>query len=521
MSVSAQQTRPKLIVNIVISQMRYDLLERFDKGFENGGFKRFAMHGTTFTDATYNYAQTNTPSGLATITTGANPSMHGVVSRRWIDYISNRTVSLIDDRNAIGIDAEAGTGKFSPVNLVVPTVGDKLKEEYATSRVITVAADPTSAVVMGGTSSEVYWLDPKRSSWTTSTYYMSSLPDWVSKYNSLRVGDAFRDKKWSMLHHKEKYANTQASIIMDSSQVKVRRFPLLDLLKKKSYSQQYAPVLNTPDGNTLVKEFVKQVLIYENIGKNETPDILNVCFDSPRFIAEAYGPASIELEDMYYRLDRDLSDLIDYIFIQRKENDVVIMLTADHGSSDAYDSPKIPRDRFNAEQFIALCEGFMRAQYGEGEWIIDFIDRQLYLNRSHIFQNGLILEQVQKNLAAFALQCRGVSHVMSSTTLTSNYFGGGFANKIQNSFYQKRSGDLYVNLLPDWIVEQEGSRAEAGSMYQYDTHVPLMLLGGGVAKQTIRTKTDMTSLAPTIAHILHIGAPAASEGSVIYNITTH
>lgn len=509
--------RPKLVVNIVVSGMRYDMLQRFCRNFSPDGFNRFVSQGITCTNAYYSYAQTITPSSLATMTTGANPEINGVVSPYWYNYSSSKKESLIEDPSVLGIDAEAKRGNYSPRKLVVETLGDRLVENYPKSQVITIAANPLSAIVMGGFESKTYWLDTKRLMWTSSTYYCKELPYWVKKYNSKRIDNDYDNFNWDLSRHKESYVNTKKCSSKDGDK-KMGFAALVDSSKKSAQQENYLPLLNTPNGNDVVFDFAKQIITYETIGKDDNCDILNICFDTPRYIGELYGPNSLEVEDMYYRFDKSLADFMTFLFAQYKNNQVLMVLTSDHGCSDSYEGSKISRDRFNADQFVAFCNGFLRAKYGDGDWVLGFVNRQLYLNRGLIYQNNIRLEDVQRNLASFCLQVRGVAQAVTSVALTQNYFASGALSKIQHSFFAKRSGDLYIGLLPGWIEEHNYVKAQSGSMYSYDTHVPLMMLGCGMAKKEVTTRVDMCAIAPTLARIIDVSKPMAAETAPIEDV---
>ena len=475
--------KPRLIVNIVVSQMRYDFLSRFENGFGEGGFKRFMREGTSYEESYYNFMQTTTPATLATLTTGANPSIHGVVSDYWIDYTTGRKVALIDDRTTRGLDCDDGRGCYSNENLVVPTFADALKDYSPESRVVTVACDPMSAVVMGGHTSDVYWIDDSRCSWATSTAYKAMLPRWVSDYNDERYNASFLNYKWTLLNDKDVYVNRRYSRlepVKASEQVAKKRGVLSRIFTKPTISRDYDKILTTPAGNTIVFEFARRAIMNEQLGGDEVTDVLNICLDAPRYIGELYGPESMEVEDMFYRLDSDLEQFLGFVFAQfDSTEEVLVVLSSDHGSSDSYDLGDEPRERFNPRQFAVILNSFMIAQWGAGDWVIDYVDRQLYLNRNLIYSNNLNLEEVQNRVAAFALQFRGVSHVMTSTAMQNSYFGASYAQMMQNSFYPRRSGDLTINLMAGWIEEREDdeTRSRSGSMYGYDTHVPMLWLG--------------------------------------------
>lgn len=506
---------PRLIVNIVVSQMRYDFLSRFEHGFGEGGFRRFFNEGTVYDESYYNFMQTTTPAALATLTTGANPSTHGITSAYWIDYTTGREVSLAVDTTVRGLDCDEGRGCYSDANITVPTFGDALLDYSPESRVITLACDPVSAVVMGGERSDVYWIDADRCSWATSTAYKYLLPEWVVKYNEERFGAGFLNYDWTLFRDNEIYVNRRYSRlepVRNTEEPNKKRSFLSRIFTRPTISREYDQILQTPAANTIVFDFAKRAVIHEKLGADDATDVLNICLDAPRYIGELYGPESMEVEDTFYRLDADLEEFLSFVFAQVDDpSQVLVVLTSDHGSSDSYDIGEDSRKRFNPSQFCVILNSFMIAQWGQGDWVVDYVDRQVYLNRNLIYERNLNLEDIQNRVAAFALQFRGISHVMTSTAMQNSYFGASYAQMMQNSFYPRRSGDLTINLMAGWIEDREGIRSLSGSMYGYDTHVPLMWLGGGVpAGVRVYRSVDMCSVAPTLARLVHIGRPIAS-----------
>lgn len=515
---SAAAIKPKLVVNIVVSQMRYDYMTRFERNFGAGGFRQFLDNGLVFADARYNFMQTITPATLATITTGADPSMHGVVSTRWIDYTNNNIMTLIACPDSRGVGCDYGIGAYSPRNLTAPTIGDRLRQEDPGSKVITIAIDPVSAVVMGGLDGQAYWMDNTRGTWISSTAYMNALPGWAERYNDLRIASQYIEYSWMPVKARHLYANSSNSIFDAQGSARQQRTATYDFLLRAGIYGDYEKVFHTPAGNSLVGEFARQAIINEALGKDEHTDILNLCFDSPRYAGQLFGSESMEVEDMFYRMDTELAEFLTFLYGQVDPQEVVVVLTSDHGASDSYDHNGQERERFNANQFRVIVNGFMNAQYGPGDWVIDYCDRQLYLNRDLIYRSGLNITDVQNRVAAFVLQFRGVSHVLSATALQMSSFSGIYAEKMQNSFYPKRSGDLTINLMPGWIEEREGLRSDSGSMYEYDTHVPLMILANRFYGQKVLRPVDMRDLAPSLARIMQISRPIAAEGEAIEEV---
>lgn len=521
-SASAQMgAKPKLVVNIVISQMRANYMDRFQDNFSADGFRRFMDQGAYFTDAHYNYMQTNTAAGLATLSTGTNPDGHGIVAEDWIDFTTNNPVNLIADPSVTGLDCDAGVGCYSPLNLTAATLGDRLKESDAKSKVVSIAATPVSAIVSGGHTADVFWMDAGRGHWISSTYYFKQLPTWVTAYNKQNLFAPFMERSWEPSKTLEGYKNSEHSVI-DFTPAKTGFFskPFFrkvgSIFKKDDDKFDAAALLYTPFGNSLTTQFAREAIVGEELGKDDHTDLLTIVYDTPRLIGEHFGPRSIELEDMYYKLDTELGILTDYLLAQFKPGEVVVVLTSDHGTSDTYkEDSRVPMGRFNAEQFKMIMNGFLSAQFEPGNWVIDYHDRQLYLNRSIIYSYGFNLAEVQTRAATFALQFRGVNGALSSTSMQNGYFGGGFGEKIQNSFYPKRSGDIVINLMPGWIEEDTAKVSLSGSLYDYDTHVPLMFFGANIPAQRIGRNVTMTGVTPTLARIMQITVPNASTGSVL------
>ena len=286
--------------------------------------------------------------------------------------------------------------------------------------------------------------------------------------------------------------------------------------KKNSAITPYDMMAFSPAGNSAILAFAKQVVGKNEMGKDEITDILNIVLDTPRGVSSHFGPESVEYEDMLYRLDLDLADFITFILAQVASPDqVVITLSSDHGTSPSFDSPGKEQERFNTMQAEVITNAFIGAKYGNGQWILGYIDRALYLNHNLIYEKGLSIADLQQEVATFVMQLRGIAHATSAEAMRSSYFGSGYGRKIQNGFYPRRSGDVIINLMPGWIEEKPAMRSTSGSMYLYDTQVPLIIYGGGISAKKIDTKVDMTSLATTLARIMGINPPSAAEGEIL------
>ena len=517
-SMAMAQTEPRLVVNIVISSMGADDLDRYADNFSSAGLRRIINGGQRFTNASYDYMQTTTPVSLATLSTGATPSIHGVVADRWFDYVGNKEVSLIEDRKEQSVNYSGGSGSYSPRNLVAQTLSDALAQQHPDSHIATIAVEPLSAIVMAGRSGKVYWMETLQSSWTTSSYYSKELPKWIVDYNYQDQNEEYAIKRWTSLLPYDNYHNSQVSVVeglqskTNKRIIHVQETPLA----KGTMDDIYYQMCYTPAGNSAMLAFAREVVVHNKMGGDAVPDMLNIVLDTPRLISNRFGPESVEYEDMLYRLDRDLESFLSFLSTQvAAPEQLLIVLTSDHGTSPSYNATEEVRERFNVRQAEVITNAFIGSIYGNGDWILGCIDRAIYLNHNLIMDKGLSLEKIQNDVATFVMQLRGVSQAVTAESMRGSYFGSGYGRKIQNGFYPRRSGDVVLNLMPEWIEEREQTRSMSGSMYRYDTQVPLIIYGAGCKAQLRNDKIDMTSLAATQAEILGIMAPSAAEGEEI------
>lgn len=511
-----ESVKPRLVVNIVVSSMHANDLTHYADNFTNGGFARLMGEGAWFTNASFDYMQTTTPVSLATISTGAMPSVHGVVADRWFEYIGNKQISLIDDSKEQSINYSSGSGTYSPRQLTAETIGDALAEYNPQSIIRTIAVEPTSAIIMAGHAGEAYWMENLQTDWTTSSYYTKELPRWISEYNRSDCNDELMYKSWTPLLNIDKYHNSQLICInIEKNNSKKKLQTLVDEkpLATGALIDVYEQMCYTPAGNTALFAFAKQTIIKNEMGQDEEVDMLNIVLDTPRLMSGRYGVESIEYEDMLYRLDRDLEEFLTFTLAQVTDpREVIVTLCSDHGTSPAYNSQGKELERFNVRQAEVITNAFIGSQHGNGDWVLGVIDNAIYLNHNLIYEKGLSIADMQYDVATFVMQLRGVAHAISAEALRSSYFGSGYGRKIQNGFYPRRSGDVIINLMPGWITEENNIRSKSGSMYRYDTHVPLLIYGGGVNAAKHTEKVDMTSLATTLAQMLHISTPSAAEG---------
>ncbi len=504
--VEIQAARPRLVINIVAGSMRAEDMGRYAHNFSREGLGRLLTGGAVFNDSRYDYQQTTLPVSLATLSTGALPSTHGIIGERWYDYTSNRPVYLLS--NLVNP---------RPDELIAPTLSETLLRHAPGSHSLTVALDPVSAIVMNGRGGSAFWMN-EQCEWATSRSYAEELPQWIVRSNREKYNLSYAQEEWNTMLDADKYVNTRHWDIKLSLKKHSRNDRKQNTEGRLDPSNDFERICYTPAGNTAVFGFAKQAIVKYHLGEDDTPDILNICLDSAQRITEAYGPESVEVEDMIYRLDNDLADFLTFVLAQHKEEEVVVVFTAAHGSSPSFEEDVRRSTRFNTRQFEVIVNGFLNVRYGNGNWVLACENKCLWLNHNLIYERGLNLSEVQNEVAIFAMQFSGVSHALAASAMRTSYFGSGYARKLQNSFYPRRSGDVILNLMPGWIEEKERCWSVSGSMYGYDTQVPLIFFGGGIAPQRIARRIDLTSVAPTLSHLMGITEPAASEGVVLDEI---
>lgn len=517
--------KPRLVINITIEGMRYDYLLRFAHQMSADGFLKLINGGALCQRAMYDYMGNNAVAGVATIVTGTSPSSHGVVANHWFDYTTGEKISLTFDKTVRTVGADELDARVSPRNMIASTIGDCIKGVSPRSKVFSVALEPASAVVGGGFLADgAYWVSPRDGKMVSSSYYVESLPDWVTAFNDKGLAESYCGERWRVSRRANDYYNVmRKDISVDTSALN------FDFLTRKKYD--YSRLIVSPGGNALVKDFAVQTIIAEDLGSDQSTDFLNLVFNTPMRTAEKYGVNSMEVEDIYYRLDMEIAAFISFVESRVGRQNMLVVLTSSHGSSDpVIESSPIPAGRFNAEQFSILINGFLGAQLahripaakasslsGDPRWVLKFNNNQLYLNRTRIFEAGLSLSMVQQLVADFAIQFRGVAETITATTMQGGQFWQGTQAMAQRGYFARHSGDVALNLLPGWIVQSD-KLSHTGSAYIYDTHVPLIFYGGGVARQVIERDVKIEDIASTLTHIVGVTPPNASTGTLITEI---
>lgn len=516
------QTKPKLIVGIVIDQMRYDYLTRFYDRYSDNGFKRLLNQGFSLENAHYNLIPTYTAVGHSSIYTGTTPSNHGIIGNNWYDKFLKKSIYCVDDDNYQTIGNNSNDGRKSPSRMQTTTVTDQLKlAQNMNGKTIGIALKDRSAILPAGhTANAAYWYYGKdKGDFISSSFYMDALPEWVINFNNTNKSSEYLQKPWTTLYDINTYTN---SIIDDNIYEKkfkgetTTAFPH-DIPNLKEKNGNLDILKGIPAGNSFTTDFAKAAIIGENLGKSKYTDFLAVSYSSTDYVGHQFGPASKEIEDTYLRLDKDLADLFSFLDQQIGTDKYTVFLTADHAvvNVPAYlQSLKIPAHYLDTKQFRDDILSITQKYFNSKELIENVSNYQIFLDKKKIESLGLDKNKVADKIAEEIVNFNGIYKAVTAKTLQTTYFSEGIMNSLQNGYNQKYSGDVLMIPFPATLTSGRTGTSH-GSGYSYDTHVPILFYGNGIKQGVSKKRYHITDIAPTIANLLKIEAPNSSSGKII------
>jgi predicted AlkP superfamily pyrophosphatase or phosphodiesterase len=513
--------KPKLVIGIVVEQMRFDQLEKFRDRLSDGGIRRLINEGTYYKNASYDYTLTQSAPGHATISTGAEPSVHGITSDSWYLPLKNEMIYCTQDNTVNPAGGSFEAGLHSPVNLLSSTFSDELKmASNGRSKVFSIGLRESSSILSAGHSADcAYWYDNNTGTWMSSTWYRDSLPAWVNDFNAMRITDSYLNQSWTLLRNIEDYSDCLPDSNKYESGFNGLTFFPYDLKKMSSkgminIKRDYSLLRETPFGNSFTKDFAIRLIREEGLGKDDITDFLSVNFASTDYIGHRFGPSSFETGDAIYRLDRDIEQILKYLNDSIGKKNVLVYFTAAHGVSEipqVLEKNKVPTGYFRQTEAIQLLKSYLNAVYGQGDWVKGYYEKQIFLNRILIEDAKIPLEDIQKKIARFLVQFSGVASAYPFTAFEANDFSNGYLKKIMNGFTPLRSGDIIITLNPGWI-EKNDYVTNHNSPYEYDSHVPLIWFGWTINRAAVTRKVSMTDIAATLSSLCKVPYPNACTG---------
>jgi predicted AlkP superfamily pyrophosphatase or phosphodiesterase len=519
--------KPKLVIGIVVEQLRYDQLEKFRDRFSENGMRRLLNEGTYFKNTSYNYMLTQAAPGHATIATGTEPSSHGITSDSWYLPLRNEMIYCTQDNTVNPVGGSFEAGLHSPINLLASTFSDEL--EMATNgkaKVFSIGLRESSAILSSGHSGTgVYWYDNITGTWMSSTWYMDSLAAWVNDFNALRLTDSYLNNPWTLL----KSVTTYSDCLPDTNSFEagfngISWFPY-DLKKMSTKGlintkRDYSLLRETPFGNSFTKDFAIRLIQEEGLGKDDITDFLAINFSSTDYIGHRFGPSSVETGDAILRLDKDIEQLLNYLNDSIGKKNVLIYFTSAHGISEipaVLEKSRIPTGYFKQTEALQLLKSYLNAVYGQGDWVKGYYEKQIFLNRVLIEDAKIQLEDIQKKVSRFLVQFSGVASAYPYTVFEANDFSNGHLKKIVNSFTPQRSGDIIITLNPGWVEKSEYV-TNHNSPYEYDSHVPLIWYGWTVNRASVTRKVSITDIAATLSSLCKVPFPNACTGEPLIEL---
>ncbi|WP_221031169.1 alkaline phosphatase family protein [Actomonas aquatica] len=517
---------PRLVVGIVVDQMRYDYLTRFQGALGEGGFKRLMREGTQFRSMHYNYAPTGTGPGHAAIWSGAYPATSGISNNDFYDHQLGHEVYCVEDASVTPVGTDAEEGRRSPHRLLVTTVGDELK--LATNnraKVLAISLKDRASVLPGGHFADAaFWFDATTGRFVSSSHYLEELPYWVSDYNGSGRADALMHKPWVLRDEAATYTESLPDDNPFEEPFKGTAAPVFphDLSAVTPDPREpFKPLATSPWGNVMVRELAQAALEHTDIGRDDTPDVLAVSFSATDYIGHRFSPTSLEVEDTYRRLDDDLAALLETIDATVGLEHTVVFLTSDHGvsfnssflrSRGMASARTLDKGAFLSGINAALAEHYSAVD--TSTWVAELYKGQIVLDRRAIRVAGYDLEEVSEVLRDRLLEMDGVVDAMTAAELREGALQSGYRALLRRGAHRTRSGDVFAVFAPGSVFGYAHGGAGHSEPFSYDTHAPFLIAGPGIAAGAeVYERVAITQIAPTISALLKINEPAgAFEG---------
>ena len=515
------QDRPKLVVGIVVDQMKMEYLYRFSNDFSSDGFQRLMNNGYVFQNVQYNYMPTYTGPGHASIYTGTTPATHGIVGNDWFSRKTGKEMYCTDDATVKTVgDGTKAEGEMSPRNLLSTTITDELR--LATNfrgKVIGMSLKDRGAILPAGHFANWAFWYSKTGAFISSTFYGATLPDWVTDFNNEKHYMPYINKGWELLKPAATYDESLADDNLYEGKLNGAK-PVFPYNLKEMYEKNDAGIIRaTPFGNDLLEEFAKKAIEKEALGKDENTDFLTVSFSSTDYVGHNLGPRSMELQDTYLRLDLTIADFLNYLDKTVGKGNYLVFLTADHAGAE--NAKFLSDNKYNVtniepKEIKAALKKFSTDTFGD-DVLLNYSNFNLFFNREIIKTKGLDLQKVKQAFKDFLMTQDQVKRVYTEEEILAATGNDFYLNFIAKGYDPIQDGDLVVLDKPGYI-EYGATGTSHGTAYTYDTHVPLIFYGWNIKKGETHDRKEITQIAPTLAQKLKVAFPNGTEAKVLVEI---
>ncbi len=522
---STSTDAPKLVVGVVVDQMRYDYLTKYINHYSENGFKRLVREGYNLENAHYNFIPTKTAVGHASIFTGATPADHGIIANDWYDRFESKSIYCVDDFNFETIGASSG-GQKSPRRMQTTTLADQLNlDQNFRGKVIGIAIKDRSSILPAGhTANAAYWFQGgDLGHFISSSYYLEELPKWVREFNAENRANAYLDKGWDTYSPIETYVESTADNNSYEGAFNGKEkavFPY-DLKTLKEFNGNLDLIKKTPFGNSITTDFALAAITQEKLGKGDFIDFISISYSSTDYVGHQFGVDSKEVQDTYVRMDREIERLLNHLDKEVGKGKYTLFLTADHAAVRVPNYLKdnnIPAGYVSNSDLKSFIDDLIQNKFKVGGLVENISNEQIFLNRKKILTKSLDLGEIADFIAQELVNFPTVYKAISGNNLQKSYIGDDILGRLQRGYNQKYSGDiLYINM-PSYI-SYGPTGSTHGSGYNYDTHIPMVFFGNGIKSGgNSKEYYPIIDLVPTISRNLDISLPNGSSGKIISEV---
>lgn len=518
--MSAQPARPKLVVGLVVDQMRWDYLYRYMPRYGEGGFKRLLNEGFSCENTRIPYVPSVTAIGHSSIYTGSVPSITGIAGNNFVK--DGQKVYCTDDATVKGVGSDSKAGMMSPRNMWTTTIGDELRlATNGRAKVVGVALkDRASILPAGHTPNGAYWFDDETGRFITSTYYTDKLPKWVEDFNRKGLPKKYLSEAWNTLYPADSYTQSTADATNYESGIKdgvsaTLPLDLPGLFKKYGYNI----IRNTPFGNSLTFDMAKAAIEGEALGDDDDTDLLAVSCSSTDYIGHQVGTNAVETEDTYLRLDQQIAGFLEYLDQKVGKGNYLLFLSADHGAMNNAQflaDHNIPAGNLEADEACDRLNQALGKAYPEAAGMVaEVMNYQVFFDKKAIEEKHLDFQKIKDITVKALKEMPEVLYACDEEKVTDAVIPQEVKERIINGYNRERSGSVQIVLKPDFFMHgMKGT--DHGAWNPYDTHIPLVFMGWGIEHGATTRECRMTDIAPTIAAMLHIQAPNGCVGQPIF-----
>ena len=515
----AEVTRPKLVVGLVVDQMRWDYLYRYYNRYSNGGFKRLINEGFSVENTFIPYTPTYTACGHTCIYTGSVPAVHGIIGNDWYDPETKKNVYCTEDSSVSTVGSTPSSeGSMSPKNMLTTTITDELR--LATNfrgKVIGISLkDRGSILPAGHAANAAYWYQGSTGNWITSTYYMKEVPTWIADYNKLKLANKFYAKNWETLYPINTYVNSTKD--ENAYEGKSSTFPHQ---LTQNVDKNFDAIRSTPYGNTITLDLAKLAILSEDLGQDNITDFLAVSCSSTDYVGHAYGPNSVEAEDTYLRLDKDFEEFFNYLDKKVGKGNYTVFLTADHGAAHVpgfMQENKLPSGVVSDRDIANKLNAYLNDKFKVNNVVLRSMNNQIIFDHDKTDKSDVSFDVIKSASVEFLKRLDGFQNAVDISKISQATIQEIQKKMITNGYNARRSGDIYYVLQPNWF-NGSSTGTTHGNWNPYDSHIPLVFMGWGIKPGATNQMHYMTDIAPTLAALLHIQTPNGTVGEPITEIT--